>query len=251
MLFVKNLSLSFKMYTKGFKQRNVETIKDISLSVNEGEVVAIIGSSGSGKSLLAHAIFGILPNNATVNGEMYFNNKLMTQEYIKSIRGREIALVPQSVTYFDQLMPISKQIVGDNVSQEAQRKAFERYGLTVEDEKLYPYELSGGMARRALISTAVASGAKLIVADEPTPGLSEDLSKEVLQNFKELADEGCGVLLITHDIDLALQFSNRIYIFYDGRVIDHIKTEDFLAGNITEEYTRALYYALPQNGFNV
>ncbi|ONI42902.1 peptide ABC transporter ATP-binding protein [Candidatus Epulonipiscium fishelsonii] len=251
MLVVKNLSLSFKMYDKGFRQRTVETIKDISLSVTEGEVVAIIGSSGSGKSLLAHAMFGILPNNAIVNGEMYFNNKLMTQEYIKSIRGKEMALVPQSVTYFDQLMPIGKQIVENNVTKEAQRKAFKRYGLTLKDEKLYPYELSGGMARRALISTAVASGAKLIVADEPTPGLSEELGKEVLQNFKELADEGCGVLLITHDIDLALQFSDRIYIFYDGTVVDHIKTEHFLSGNIIGEYAKALYHALPQNGFSL
>lgn len=249
LLTVKGVSLYFNMYLKGLRQHKAHTLKDLNLTVNEGEIIAIIGSSGSGKSLLAHAILGVLPSNARLSGEIYYKGEPVNEKTLKHLRGSEIALMPQSVNYFDQLMPVGKQVQSKLISKEAQREAFERYGLSVEDEELYPFQLSGGMARRALLSTAVAGGAKLIIADEPTPGLSADLGMEVMSNFKELANEGRGILVITHDIELASLFADRIYVFHDGETIDMISSEDFRNGTIKHLYTKALFKALPQNNF--
>lgn len=249
LLEVKNVSLYFKMYSKGLRQFKAHTLKDLNLTVNEGEIVAIIGSSGSGKSLLAHAILDLLPNNAHLGGEIYYKGELIDSESIKKLRGCEISLMPQSVNYFDQLMKVGKQVRGKSISKTSQRETFERYGLTISDEELYPFQFSGGMTRRALLSTAVAGGAKLIIADEPTPGLSHDLGMEVMSNFKELADEGRGILVITHDIELASIFADRIYVFHDGTTIDEFKGCDF--DKAEHKYTRALFEALPQNGFNL
>lgn len=251
LLEVKNISLYFSMYLRGLKKHNAQTLKNLNLYVDKGEIVAIIGSSGSGKSLLAHAILGVLPNNAHLKGEIYYNGEMITKESIKKLRGLEISLIPQSVNYFDPLMPVGKQVCSKIITKEKQRETFKRYDLSKEDEKLYPFQFSGGMARRALLSTAVAGGAKLIIADEPTPGLSHDLGVEVMSNFKELADEGRGVLVITHDIELASIFANRIYVFHDGETIDEFTGKDFQSGNITHKYTKSLFNALPQNGFNM
>ena len=116
---------------------------------------------------------------------------------------------------------------------------------------MYPHELSGGMTRRVLISTATITDAKLILADEPTPGLSADIAAETMRNFRELADEGRGILMITHDIDVALQVADRIAVFYDGRTVDVVDREAFIAGGdaLKHPYTKALWAALPQNGF--
>ena len=102
-----------------------------------------------------------------------------------------------------------------------------------------------------LISTATITDAKLILADEPTPGLSADIAAETMRNFRELADEGRGILMITHDIDVALQVADRIAVFYDGRTVDVVDREAFIAGGdaLKHPYTKALWAALPQNGF--
>lgn len=249
LLTVEHVSLYFNMYLKGLRQHKVQTLRDLNLTVDAGELVAIIGSSGSGKSLLAHAILGVLPSNARLSGSLYFEDTPINAKTIPQLRGSHIALMPQSVNYFDQLMPVGKQVRGRTISRQAQRTAFARYGLSVEDEALYPFQLSGGMARRALLSTAIAGGAQLIIADEPTPGLSHDLGLEVMGNFRQLADEGRGVLMITHDIELAAMVADCIYVFHDGETIDSISGNDFRTGNIQHFYTKALFRALPQNDF--
>ncbi|MFI3200311.1 MAG: ATP-binding cassette domain-containing protein [Eubacteriales bacterium] len=249
LLTVKGVSLYFNMYLKGLRQHKAHTLKNLNLTVNEGEIIAIIGSSGSGKSLLAHAILGVLPSNAHLSGDIYYKNEPINEQTLAHLRGNEIALMPQSVNYFDQLMPVGKQVQSKSISKKAQREAFARYGLSTTDEALYPFQLSGGMARRALLSTAIAGGASLIIADEPTPGLSSDLGIEVMSNFKELAKEGRGILVITHDIELASLYADRIYVFHDGETIDTISCVDFRSGTIQHPYTKALFDALPQNNF--
>ena len=117
---------------------------------------------------------------------------------------------------------------------------------------MYPFHLSGGMARRVLISTALLSNPKLIIADEPTPGLDQKSVKETLDYLKQMADDNVGVLLITHDIYAALEVANRICIFYSGFVIEIVDTKDFKEGkNLLHPYTQALYEALPKNGFKL
>ena len=104
LLDVENVSISFIQYIKGLNQRDLKVITDLTLDISEGEILAVLGSSGSGKSLLAHAIFGILPDNANLNGKIKFKGKELSQEDKEEIRGKGIVLVPQSVNFLDPLM---------------------------------------------------------------------------------------------------------------------------------------------------
>lgn len=252
-LEIHDLSVSFKMYDHALEQKDLQVISDLRLTVRPGEIVAIAGSSGSGKSLLASAILGILPGNATVRGHLHYNGEELTPERQAKLRGTEIALVPQSVAYLDPLMKVGRQADGHKkpYPTEKRRSLFKRFGLPEETEKLYPFQLSGGMARRVLVSTALITGAKLIIADEPTPGMSLDQALEALQMFREMANEGKAVILITHDIDLAFEFADRVAVFYAGTTVEAAPAADFRTGPeaLRHPYSQALWRALPQNGF--
>lgn len=242
------------MYDTGLEQYDLQVISNLTLDVKPGEIVAIAGSSGSGKSLLAHAVMGLLPGNASISGEISYKGKVLSQQDKESLRGTEMALVPQSVSYLDPLMKVGAQVRGDKADSQirkAQKEIFERFHLKEGTENLYPFQLSGGMARRILVSTAVLSGARLIIADEPTPGLDVEMALEALQIFRELADEGKAVVLITHDIDLAFHIADRIAVFYAGTTVEIADAKDFLTGKeaLRHPYSKALWEALPQNGF--
>lgn len=254
LLEVRELSVSFRMYDRGLSRTSLQVIRDLSIAVNAGEILAIAGSSGSGKSLLAHAIMGLLPENASVGGELLYGGKPINTELTQKLRGTEIALIPQSVTCLDPLMRVGKQVRGADKSPataKRQREAFRRLGLPPSGESMYPFQLSGGMARRVIFSTAVVTDARLVIADEPTPGMHIDQALEALSILRELADAGKGVLLITHDIDFAFRFADRIAVFYGGTVVEEAPVENFTAGPqaLRHPYSRALWRALPQNGF--
>ncbi len=254
MLEVKNLSISFIQYQAGLKQRIMQVISDLSITVNEGEILAVVGSSGSGKSLLAHAILGILPGNALVSGSMLYKGNELTYELQKKLRGSEITLIPQSVNYLDPLMRVGAQVqssVRDGKGKEKQQRVFERYGLDCKTGGLFPFQLSGGMARRVLVASAVVGGARLIIADEPTPGLHPEIVQETLRHLRELADEGCGVMLITHDIGTALNVADKIAVFYSGTTVEISPSGDFSGEgeSLRHPYSKALWNALPQNEF--
>ena len=250
-LQVDNLSVAFSMYNKGLSKRDLEVIHELSIDVKKGEIVAVVGSSGSGKSLLAHAIMGILPENAKTKGSIKYYNDELNEKYLKKVRGKDIAFIPQSVDFLDPLMKVGKQVIGINGNKERQKEVFKKYNLDDKVAEMYPFQLSGGMARRVLIATAVMNEAKLIIADEPTPGLNLELAMETLNNFREIADNGCGVLLITHDVDLALNVADRIAVFYSGTIVEIAKVEDFIKGKdaLRHPYSKAFIDALPQNKF--
>jgi peptide/nickel transport system ATP-binding protein len=253
-LEVNDLSISFDPYAGSYRQRTHRAVTNLNLSVNEREVVAVVGASGSGKSLLAHAILGILPAHATMNGSIHYDGEPLTPARQAALRGRELALVPQSVTFLDPLMRVGKQVrtsVGAGDPAAEQRNVFARYGLAPETEKLFPAQLSGGMARRVLVSTAVVSGARVIVADEPTPGLDAAALAQTLATFRELADRGAAVLLITHDIEAALGIADRIAVFYAGTTVEVALAADFAGDGaaLRHPYTKALWRALPRNDF--
>lgn len=250
-LDIQNLSVTFHMYDKGLRQKELQVISDINLNIKAGEIVAVAGSSGSGKSLLAHAILGILPKNAVVGGSIRYCGTDLTPEVQAGVRGRDIALVPQSVAYLDPLQKVGSQVRGLYGTKVQQQQAFKRFDLPAVTAEKYPFQLSGGMARRILVSTAVMSDAKLIIADEPTPGLNPEIAETTMHIFRNLADEGKAVMLITHDIDLAFLFADRIAVFYAGTTVEIAPVADFIQGGdaLRHPYSRALWDALPQNGF--
>ena len=252
-LDIRGLRISFKQYEKGFRQTQLEVIRNLDVTVPAGKIVAVVGSSGSGKSLLAHAVLGILPYNAEVSGQILYNGEELTEKKIKKLRGDEIVLVPQSTYYLDPLIKTGTQIrkgKNDPVSRQKLDEILRQYELDPKVGELYPFELSGGMTRRIMISTALMGNPRLVIADEPTPGLHISVAKRAMEHFRELADRGAGVLVITHDLELAIETADQITVFYAGSTIEEASVEDFAScETLRHPYTRALWKAMPQHGF--
>lgn len=261
LLQVEHLSVSFQIYDDsesffGAAKRRVPVIDDLDISVHAGEIIAVVGASGSGKTLLADSVMGLFEPNSEVSGNIWFDGVLQDAASLAALRGRGIALVPQSVSSLDPLMKVGRQVEGAHPRRErARRRArrrelFARYDLAEEVACLYPHELSGGMARRVLLCSALMEDPKLIVADEPTPGLDLDLAVRALDDFRAFADSGGGVLLITHDIELALAVADRVAVFRDGTVVEETAVENFASPDTLEHpFSRALWHALPDHGF--
>ena len=254
-LSVRNLEISFSQYTKGLKRIDSKAINNLDIDLYKGEILAVVGSSGSGKSLLAHSILGILPTNAVTKGSITYKSKPLDEKRKEELRGKEIVFIPQSVNYLDPLMEVGKQvkisIKDKKKSNSILRNVFKKYNLEEKVEKYYPFQLSGGMARKVLLSSALVSDCEVIIADEPTPGLDEKSLNEALKDFRDLADSGCALLIITHDISAALKIADRVAIFYGGTALEIAKVEDFKNNgeNLRHPYTKALFNALPSNSF--
>lgn len=252
-LKIEDLSVTFTQYDRGLRRTTLPVISNLDVSVKKGEIVAVVGSSGSGKSLLAHALMGLLPANASCRGRIWFEDLLLDRDKIEKLRGRQIALIPQGVSYLDPLMKVGSQVRnGKNTPflKKMQKDLFHRYQLAKEAEDLYPYELSGGMARRVFLSAAMMDRPRLLIADEPTPGLDLSLATRAMEDFRSFADQGNGVLLITHDIELALGVADRIAVFYAGTTVEEAWVKDFQKEEtLRHPYSRALRRALPGNDF--
>lgn len=252
-LKIEQLSICFTQYERGMRQTDLPVIRDLDVEVHKGEMVAVVGSSGSGKSLLAHGVMGVLPYNASMGGRITYCGEELTKERVEKLRGNEIVMVPQSIAFLNPLMKIGPQIRRGKKDEKTRKKLgdiFRRYELGEEVEDLYPFELSGGMNRRILISTAMIEKPKLVIADEPTPGLDLKVAKRAMEHFRELADMGAAVLVITHDLELALEVADRIAVFYAGTTVEEASVEDFEQEKMLRHpYTKALWRAMPKHGF--
>lgn len=256
-LKVKDLGISFSQYTNGLVRGDLNVIRNLDIELYKGEILAVVGSSGSGKSLLAHAILGILPDNACTQGDIIYKGEILDEKRKEKLRGDEIVLIPQSVNYLDPLKKVGKQIkisIKDKdkkTQDEIVDNLFKKYNLDKKVKNYYPFQLSGGMARKVLLSTALASDSKVIIADEPTPGLDEESLNEVLKDFRDIADSGRAILMITHDIMAALKIADKVAIFYAGSTLEIANTSDFKQKEVElrHPYTKALYKALPNHDF--
>lgn len=264
LLTCEHLSVSFTMYDPdapffAARKREVKVIDDMSISVHAGEIVAVVGASGSGKTLLADAVMGLFEPNATVRAHIWFDGAEQDADSLAALRGRGISLVPQSVNHLDPMMRVGRQVegFGHPASTREQRAAkrrelFARYGLAEDVARMYPHQLSGGMARRVLLCCALMDDPKLIVADEPTPGLDLGLAIKAMEDFRSFADSGGGVLLITHDIELALRVADRVAVFKDGTVVEETSVAAFGSPKtLRHPFSRELWHALPEHGFEV
>ncbi len=257
MLEIQNLSISFSSYTKGLKRHTVRAIDCLDLKVQPGQIIAVVGQSGAGKSLLAHAVLGILPKNASVRGNIFFRNNRLSPQIAQSLRGREIALIPQSISFLNPLLHVGTQIARAGFlsgmsckdAKQASLEALRRYGLSSRVTNRFPFQLSGGMARRVLTATATIGSASLLFADEPTNGLDRNTAQETLSHLRQIADTGKAVVLITHDIHLALQVADKVSVFYGGVTIEEANACDFTDGTLRHPYSKILWASLPCNQF--
>ena len=140
LLDVRHLSVSFESYDAKLQKVIFTAVKDMSLTLEKGKILAIVGSSGSGKSLLAHAVMGILPDNAKTGGTFYYKGEKLTKKKIEEIRGKKMAFIPQSISFLDPLMPVGEQVQGiqGKAVRELQEKLFKHFHLKEGTDKLYP-----------------------------------------------------------------------------------------------------------------
>jgi len=254
LLEVKDFALSFRTFKKGLIETKLQMIHSLNMNIFKGEIVAVVGASGSGKSLLASAILGLLPEHAETSGGLYYKGEELTRRKQIELRGNEISLIPQSVNALDPLMKAEKQVqtgLKGKRKKEKQRVIFQKVGLPPETNKKYPFELSGGMARRVLAATTIISDANLIIADEPTPGLDPAILNETITLMKQLADRGKGIMFITHDIETALKVASRVVVMNAGETVETASVKSFSGEGekLKKPYTRQLWNALPQNKF--
>lgn len=231
-----------------------DVLHGLSLSVHTGEVVAVVGASGSGKTVLADALLGLYEPNAIVEGRIWFDGTRLDADSLGALRGRGISLVPQSVSYLDPLMCVGRQVQGaphgrtrseravDRMRREVrQRELFRAYGLSPDVERMYPHELSGGMVRRVLLMCALMEEPRVLIADEPTPGLDVELAVHAVDDLRAFADTGAGVILITHDLELAVRVADRVAVFKGGRIVEETAARSFADPALLEhEFSRAL-----------
>lgn len=257
MLDIHSLSVRFWMYSGLMRQVQVPVLDQVSLSVKRGEILALIGASGSGKSILAQAILGHLPKNAECSGEIVIDGQARSADERRALCNQSFALVPQSLSYLDPLARCGKQIAwsaqraGRPVTGEAEtiEDRLARFHLEPDVRNAFPHELSGGMARRVLLSVATAGEADLLIADEPTSGLDHENAGAVLAHLRALADKGHAVLLITHDLAGALEYADHVAVLREGRLDTVTSASNFAADGqrLPTSYSRALWRALPMN----
>ncbi len=258
LLEIERLTVSFHRRDGLMRRVTVDCVSDISLSVARGEVLALFGASGAGKSLLAHAVMGLLPENAPVGGLMRFDGRILDRRAQMALRGNRIALVPQSVGYLDPLATVGQQLrwAARRARQPmtvagAAEGALSRFDLAPAVARAFPHMLSGGMARRVMLAMTTASGADLVIADEPSNGLDAENTARVFRCLKSFAEAGKAVIVISHDLPAALKVADRVVILRDGRVAAQERADAFAGGGeaLSATYARAIWSALPQNGF--
>ena len=235
-------------------------VDGLSLSVNRGEVLGLVGESGCGKTSVALAVLRILPTNAAPpEGRIYVDGAellSMGDEAMRKVRGGVVSLVFQGA--MNSLNPVHR--VGDQVlesieehtslsSLEAEQRIeslFEDLGLDRNVVDMYPHELSGGMKQRVVIAIALSCRPRLVIADEPTTALDVIVQDRILRSIHEIrVRDAMSVVYISHDIAVISEVSDSIAVMYAGRLVEEGKTADVLS-HPTHPYTRALTAAVPR-----
>lgn len=239
-------------------------LEDISLEVTPGARLGIIGESGSGKSLTAHAITGLLPERMHVRGHIAYRDDelLAVADFVpanerawRSVRGRRIATVFQEpLTALDPLMRVERQIAGPLrlhhglVGAPARQRTIELLDQVQLPRgrrvlRAYPHELSGGQRQRVAIAMALACSPELLIADEPTTALDVTVQAQVVRLLRDLVTElGMALIFITHDLPLIARIAEDLVVMRKGRVVETGRVTDIIAAP-QHEYTRQLMRA--------
>jgi oligopeptide transport system ATP-binding protein len=246
LLTVEGLSVQF-----GAGSRAVEVVSDVSYSLQRGESLAILGESGSGKTIAARAIMGLLPaEGRVVSGRVTFDQRdvpLVTKGRRPTwISGTEVAMVFQdALAALNPVFTVGWQIsevfrvknrMGRRESRAAAIRIMERVGIPDAARRYdaYPHEFSGGMRQRIVIAIAIALEPRLLIADEPTTALDVTVQAQIMELLKELCREtGMALVLITHDLGVVADVADRVLVMYAGRAVE--------SGDVRDVYRRSAH----------
>jgi len=258
LLEIENLSVSFDT-RRGW----LRAVKNLALSISEGETLALVGESGCGKSVTAHAITRLVPMPPGVieNGEIRFrgsNLLSLSETQMRALRGSKISMIFQEpMTSLNPVFTVGNQIAEVFLThekirkREARQKAVELLDLVKisdpdKSAKAYPHQLSGGMRQRAMIAMALASPQPgLIIADEPTTALDVTIQAQILHLLRELKERvGMALLLITHDMGVVAETADRVAVMYAGHKVEDASVKELFA-NPRHPYTAGLLGCQP------
>ncbi len=259
LLSIDNLHVHFVARGWDNAVRTAKALNGVSLTVNQGEIVGLVGETGAGKSLTGLALLGLLrPPARLVSGAITFDGRPLDTQAMEAARGKQIALVPQSpLTSLDPLCRIGEQLVRVQQAHGQVRRAdaLVRAGQLLAEVRIpdaqrclraWPHELSGGMAQRVLIAMALVYRPRLIIADEPTTGLDVTVQADVLDTLLNIVrTHGMSVLLITHDLGVVAQYCDRVVVMFAGKTVEQAPTRELFATPM-HPYTRALIDSTPQ-----
>jgi len=250
LLEIENLSI----FTKSQK-----IVKNISFSINQGEIFALVGESGSGKSLTALSVVDLLAKNLKKSGKItYKGADLSHSQNIQNFRGSEIAFIFQDPTNsLNPIMTIGEQVdevlaLHTNLSKKQRKSSvlslFDQVDLDASAQMAarYPHQVSGGQKQRVMIACALAGGAKLLIADEPTTALDVTTQKQVLELLLDLRkNRKLSILLITHDLSVVKLMADRVAVMHQGSIIENRDKTEFFQNPI-EAYSKKLLVSLPK-----
>jgi peptide/nickel transport system ATP-binding protein len=238
----------------------VEAVHQVSFTLAAGQRTGLIGESGSGKTLTALAIMGLLPEGLSATGRVLHRGRdllAMSERELCRVRGDRLAMIFQEpMTALNPVMKIGEQVaeplrlhrrMGGRESRSAALRALQRVHLPEALEKMhaYPHQLSGGQRQRAMIAMATACSPELLIADEPTTALDVTVQAQILDLLVGLVEaEGSTLLLITHDLPVVANVCQRVLVLYGGRIVEEGLVDDVF-GNPRHPYTRALLDAIP------
>ena len=257
LLKIEDLELSFKMY------EGISTVlKKINLELAKGEKVALVGESGSGKSVTTKLILGLLnQKNVSKKGKILFNNRNilnLSQNEFKKIRGNNISIIFQDpIAALNPVFKIKDQFYEVNLNnKKISRKdsfiktceALKKVSITDPERILesYPFQLSGGLAQRVVITMAMINKPDLLLADEPSTALDVTIQNQALDLMDELTRKtNTAVLLITHNMGVVRKFAEKVYVIYRGVIVEE-GTKQQLFNNPGHPYTKALLESIPK-----
>ncbi|WP_019407815.1 ATP-binding cassette domain-containing protein [Pseudomonas psychrophila] len=229
-------------------------LSNISLEVHPGELVALVGSSGEGKSLLLQSTLGLLPDNMRCHGDIVLDGQLLGEAGKVDQRGKSLCYVPQGVSALNPLIKVGPQLMraaqlsGATLGLSDVAQQLERYNLQPEVVNEFPLKLSGGMAKRVLASCAALTHARYILADEVTSWLDDEHASQLLTHLKGFCAQGRGILWVTHDLALAARFADKIAVLHQGQLHETLSAQE-LREHGGSPWLQSLWAALPEQQF--
>jgi len=262
LLEVRNLKVEFPT-----RRGTLVAVDDVSLHIDAGEVLGVVGESGAGKSMTGAAIIGLLePPGRVASGQILLEGRRIDNlpyAAMRAIRGREIGAIFQDpLTSLNPLYRVGDQLTETILTHlpmsppEARRRAvqlLEDVGIPSPAERIshYPHQFSGGMRQRVVIALALAAEPKLIIADEPTTALDVSIQAQIISLLKKLCREkGTAVMLVTHDMGVIAETADRVAVMYAGRIAEIGPVQDVIK-RPKHPYTVGLMGAIPAMGQDV